>query len=87
MGFNSGFKGLRDIYLPVCKDDFFPVHVMKAHGEVEVELHSFLTSNLNGRELSNLHTCRMTPGHRIHRTLLDRKFCDPPNRSGGFGGG
>jgi hypothetical protein len=45
----------------VCNIEMFLVHAMKAHGEVELQLHSFLTSTLDGREFSDSHTCLIAP--------------------------
>jgi len=40
------------------KGKLVPLHALKAHGVVNVQLHLFLTLALNGRKLSALY-----PGH------------------------
>ena len=42
----------------LCEGKFVPVYHIKAYGEVEVQLHSFLTSALDVGEWSATH-----PGH------------------------
>jgi hypothetical protein len=46
----------------VCYIDIFTVHDLKEHGKVELQLHSFLTSTLDEREMSNSQTCHIAPG-------------------------
>jgi hypothetical protein len=55
-----------------------PRHAVKAYGRMEVQLHSFLFSVLNGEKWSTLHLGRFTPearAHITHRTVMTRFDC------------
>jgi hypothetical protein len=54
---------------------------MKAYGEVNVQIHIFLTSALAGGGWSASRSCRFTPGER-DRYLVDRRLGGPQSRSG-----
>ena len=45
-----------------CK--LLPVHSMKAHGELELQFHVFLSSVLDGFQWSAVRTCHSTTGQR-----------------------
>jgi hypothetical protein len=61
-----------------------PVHIMKGVGGVEVQLHSFLTSALDGGEWSASRPYRFTP-EKEYRYPLNRRLGGPQSRSGRFG--
>jgi hypothetical protein len=49
---------------------------MKAHGEVDVKIHIFLTSAQTGGEWSVSRSCRFTPGQRAPGTHWIRGWLD-----------
>jgi hypothetical protein len=56
----------------IGKDTVIPVHVMKAYGRNEVELHTFSSSQLHGSELLASYPARLTVGDRVGpRDCLD----------------
>lgn len=61
-------------------------HNMKAYGRVKLQLHSLLTSVLDGGKWSTSRPERFTLGERAPRYPLDRRLEVPHNRSGQSGG-
>jgi hypothetical protein len=61
----------------------FPDHAVKAHGGIEVQLHSFLTSALDGGEWSTSRLGRFTPGKECQYPS-SRRLGGSQGRSGQF---
>jgi hypothetical protein len=53
-------------------------HTMKSYGGVEIYLHAFLTSALDGGEWSSSDPYRFTPRKKIPLYPLDKKLVCPP---------
>jgi hypothetical protein len=60
-------------------------HSMKTYWGVEVQLHTFLTSVLDGGEWSNSRPGRFIPGRKNPRYLLDRRLGGPQSWCGRSG--
>jgi hypothetical protein len=59
---------------------------MKAYGEVDVQIHIFLTSTLVAGECSDSRTGCLTHGEKSPWYQLDRKLSEPQSQSGRRGG-
>ena len=57
---------------------------LKAYGGVNVQLHSFLKSVLEGCEWSNLRPGRITPRAKNIQHQLNEKLGESQSRPGGF---
>jgi hypothetical protein len=60
-------------------------YAMKTYGRVKVQLHDFLTSALDGGELSASRPGCFTLRGKSPRYPLDRRLGGPPSRSGSCG--
>jgi hypothetical protein len=55
----------------------FKYHAIRTYGEVETQLHTFVTSALEGGEWSASHTGYFTPGGKSYRSPLDGRLGGP----------
>ena len=74
---NRSFKWL-------SKGKVVPVHAIRVHSEMEVQLHSFLTLALDGGQWSTSWQGRLNPSKET-RYLSNRSLCGPQHQSGRFG--
>jgi hypothetical protein len=60
-------------------------YAMKTYGEVDVQIHVFLTLTLVGGEWSASRPCHLTPGERALGNKLDRRLGGPQSWPGWYG--